>query len=568
MAAISPGEFRPRILAAAAASENPMPRSEFLRCPRRAAVGLLLAGLWLLLGIVEDVRAADLPLRQVIDTQVQAAWKKENLKPAPKADDATFLRRVHLDLVGTIPTADEAKAFLDDVDSLKREKLIAKLLDDPRFAPHQAGLWDLVLFGRNPPGGDATRNRTPFREWLTAKFAKNEPLDRWVRTLLLAEEEGSELFYAAYQNKPEDLTEAFSRTFLGTQLQCARCHDHPYTDLKQRDFYGMAGFFVRLVVMDQGTSGSGEKQVKKFKIGEKGSGDVLFAGNMKDAKPGKKGEPVKPAFLRGAALEEPPLPAGYKEPEFKTGTKSFPKPEFSRKEKLAEWATAPANPFFARAAVNRVWGQFMGRGIVHPVDDFEADNKPAMPALLDALTQQFVAHQFDLKWLISELVRSETYQLASTGPAKEALPKFHERARLRPLSAEEIQAALRVIGGDATQSSEGVTNEYFRRYFGEPTNGQGEFQGRLSEHLFLNNSDNVRAFLRRKKGNFADSLLLATDPWEARVDRMFLAVLSRLPSAAERAKFTAYLQSDPKPEPLVEEALWVLVNLSEFRFNH
>ena len=545
-----------------------MPVSAHHRRLPLASIRLLAVSLALFAWGGPSASAADTSLRQVVDAQVRAAWQKENLKPAAKADDATFLRRVHLDLLGTIPTADEARAFLDDADSLKREKLVAKLLDDPRFAPHQAGLWDLVLFGRNPPGGDSTRNRTPFRDWLTAKFAKNEPLDRWVRALLLAEEEGSELFYAAYQNKPEDLTEAFSRVFLGTQLQCARCHDHPYTDLKQRDFYGMAGFFVRLVVMDQGSSGTGEKQVKKFKIGEKGSGDVLFAGNMKDAKPGKKGEPVKPAFLRGDGLTEPPLPAGYKEPEFKTGTKSFPKPEFSRKEKLAEWATAPANPFFARAAVNRVWGQFMGRGIVHPVDDFEADNKPAIPALLDALTQQFVAHQFDLKWLIGELVRSETYQLASTGPAKEALPKFHERARLRPLSAEEIQTALRVIGGDAPQSSEGVTSEYFRRFFGEPTNGQGEFQGRLSEHLFLNNSDNVRNFLRRKKGSFADSILLSIDPWEVRVDRMFLAVLTRLPSAAERVKFAAYLQSDPKPEPLVEEALWVLVNLSEFRFNH
>ncbi|PAW89290.1 MAG: hypothetical protein B9S33_03575 [Pedosphaera sp. Tous-C6FEB] len=546
-----------------------MPESLHRRCrARRVVAGFWVAGLGLAIWLGATAQAVDQPLRQQIDTQVLAAWKKEGLKPTPRSDDATFLRRVHLDLLGTIPTHDEARQFIDDADGQKRDKLITRLLGDPRFAQHQATLWDLTIFGRNPPGGDSTRNRTPFREWLTGKFAQNEPLDRWVRALLVAEEEGSELFYAAYQNKPEDLTEAFSRTFLGTQLQCARCHDHPYTDLKQRDFYGMAGFFVRLVVMDQGTSGTGEKQVKKFKIGEKGSGDVLFAGNMKEAKPGKKGEPVKPAFLRGEALAEPPLPAGYKEPEFKTGTKSFPKPEFSRKEKLAEWATASANPFFARAAVNRVWGQFMGRGIVHPVDDFEADNKPALPALLDTLTREFVAHQFDLKWLIGELVRSEAYQLASTGPAKEALPKFYERARLRPLSAEEIQASLRVIGGDATQSSDGVTSEYFRRFFGEPTNGQGEFQGRLSEHLFLNNSENVRAFLRRKKGNFTDTLLVSTEPWEARVDRMFLAVLSRLPSAAERAKFAAYLQSDPKPEPLVEEALWVLVNLSEFRFNH
>lgn len=320
-----------------------------------------------------------------------------------------------------------------------------------------------------------------------------------MRDLLLAEQEGSELFYAQFSNKPEDLTEAFSRIFLGTQIQCARCHDHPYTALSQKDFFGMAGFFVRLVVMDQGSSGAGDKQVKKFKIGEKSSGDVLFAGNMKDAKPGKKGEPVKPKFLTGAPLEEPTLPVGFKEPEFKTGTKSLPKPEFSRKEKLAEWATAPANPFFARAAVNRAWAQFMGRGIVHPVDDFGADTKPVLPALLDALTQEFVEHKFDMRWLIGELVSSQTYQLASGGEAKDALPKQFERARIRPLSAEEMAAVLKTAGGDAVQKSDGVTSEYFLRYFGEPTNGQGDFQGSLTEHLFLNNSPNVRAFISRKK---------------------------------------------------------------------
>ena len=158
--------------------------------------------------------------------------------------------------------------------------------------------------------------------------------------------------------------------------------------------------------------------------------------------------------------------------------------------------------------------------------------------------------------------------MCSSDLAKDALPAHHERARLRPLSAEELLAALKLISGDPAAKTDGVTVEYFTRYFGEPLNGQGDFQGRLSEHLFLNNSDNVRAFLRRKKGNFADALLTATDPWEQRVDRLFLTVLSRPPTAAERARFVAHLQSDPKSEPLVEEALWALVNTSEFRFNH
>lgn len=210
----------------------------------------------------------------------------------------------------------------------------------------------------------------------------------------------------------------------------------------------------------------------------------------------------------------------------------------------------------------------MGRGIVHPVDDFGSQTKPILPDLLDTLTKQFIDHKFDMKWLINELVNSQTYQLDGKGENKDSLPAHFERARIRPLSAEEIMAAMKTAGGDPSFKSEGSTGEYFRRYFGEPTNGLGDFQGSLSEHLFLNNSSNVRAFISRKKGNLADTLILSKEPWEQRVDRMFLSVLTRLPKDPERVKFTAYLQSDPKTESLVEEAIWVLMNMSEFRFNH
>ena len=545
-----------------------MPNSSFLRmnisCLLILAIGAL--------GIAGDPIKQNLKepttLRQTIDRAVQESWKKEKIKAEENCDDATFLRRIYLDLLGTIPNHDEAIKFLSDKDEKKRNKLIERLLDDPQFSQNQTTLWDLILFGRNPPNQEATRNRTMFKQWLSDKIARNEPFDHWVRDLILAEQEGSELFYAQFNNKPEDLTESFSRIFLGTQIQCARCHDHPFTELLQKDFYGMTGFFVRLVVMDQGSSGNGEKQVKKFKIGEKSSGEVLFSGNQKELKPGKKGEPVKPKFLSGAILEEPTLPSDFKEPEFKSGTKSLPKPLFSRKEKLAQWATAPDNPFFARAAVNRIWSQFMGRGIVHPVDNFGSDNKPTLPDLLDNLTEQFIAHKFDTKWLIRELVSSQTYQLGSKGENKDALPKHFERARIRPLSAEEILSAMKVAGGDPEQKLEGSTGEYFRRYFGEPTNGLGDFQGSLSEHLFLNNSSNVRAFISRKKGNLADTINASKEPWNQRIDKMFISVLTRYPKESERAKFTAYLQSDPKSENLVEEAIWVLMNMSEFRFNH
>jgi hypothetical protein len=512
------------------------------------------------------LHAQDKPLRQIIDAEVQQAWKRAKLTPSPRSDDAAFLRRIYLDLVGTIPTVAEAREFLADKDAGKRGKLIERLLGDPRFAGQQANVWDLVLFGRHPANPDATRKRDGFKKWLTEQFARNEPYERWVRNLLLAEQEGTELFYVQHRNQPEEATVAVTRIFLGTQLQCARCHDHPFEGWTQRDFYGMAGFFVRLVVQE--SSGAG----RRFTIGEKSTGEVLFTGAVKDQKPGQKGEPIKARFLGGPALEEPPLPPGFKDADPRT-TKTLPPPVFSRKARLAAWVTAPENPYFARAAVNRVWAQFLGRGFVQPVDDLSEKNAPSHPELFRTLTQQLVEHKFDLKWLIRELVNSEVYQLSCEGVSKEALPQWFERARVRPLTAEELLAAMRTATGfDASgQKIGGDTLEYTLRYFGEPTNGRGEFQGGLSEHLFLNNSVNIRAMSRRYKGNLADELLRATEPWEQRVDRLFLAVLTRLPRPAERARFVAHLTADSKPgaaEGLVEEAIWVLLNTAEFRFNH
>jgi hypothetical protein len=526
-----------------------------------------LAALLVLSLVAAAVRAEDRPLRQTIDAELKAAWKREKVTVAPRSDDAAFLRRVYLDLVGGLPTADEARRFLDDADARKREKLIDRLLDDSRFAVHQADVWDLVLFGRNPPNGDATRKRDGFKKWLSDQFARNEPYDRWVRELLLAEQEGSELYYVQFRNQPEEAAASVSRVFLGMQLQCARCHDHPFEKWKQRDFYGLAGFFVRLVVVEGGADGK-----KRYQIGEKGSGEVLFSGSAKEQKPGRKGEPVKPRFLGGPDLDEPATPRDVKEPEPKPGQKP-PKPAFSRKEKLAAWVASADNPSFARAAANRLWAQFLGRGLVHPVDDLSVNNAPTHPELLDALTRELVEHKFDLKYVIRELVNSEAYQLAGTGALTDALPRWFERARVRPLSAEELMASVRAATGfDAAAGADaklpGDTLEYFTRIFGEPTNGQGDFQGGLSEHLFLNNSDNVRRLIQRRKGNLADALLTSTEPWDRRVERLFLAVVTRPPTPEESKRFVAHLTSGPKADALVEEAIWVLLNGSEFRFNH
>lgn len=534
---------------------------------------LLLAMLWL--APLASVAAADKPLRDVIDEQVKAVWERDKVTPAPRADDPEFLRRVYLDIAGIIPTYDEAKAFLDDKTPDKRAKLIDRLLDDPRYALHQADEWDQVLFGRNPPGYE-TQRRPTFQRWLQEQFANNVPYDRWVTDILKAEgttvDNGPPWFLAQYDRQPEDAAEKITQTFLGVQLQCARCHDHPFETWTQVDFYGVAAFLARVQVVQFDKKNNELKAM----IGEKNTGDVLFTGPAAQQTPGKKGEPIKPKFLMGAALDEPAPPKDLKEERGLPGGKVPPKPFFSRKDKLAEWVTARDNPYFARAVANRVWAQFMGRGIVHPVDNMSAKNKPSHPELLDACAKEMTEHNFDLKWYIRELCNSQTYQLASTGEVEDARPALFERARVRPLSAEELlESWRRATGYDAVARTgkepqgrfHGVTWDYMVRYFGQPNNGTGNFQGGLQEHLYLNNGE-VYRLIATDKGSLHQTLLEDKAPWEERVDRLYLSILSRPARPAEKKKFTEFLSAGDKPGERLREALWVLMTCSEFRFNH
>ena len=526
-----------------------MPRQTWMMLV--SGVAVLLAAPW---------ASGDEPfLRKRIDADVQAAWKREKVAPASAADDATFLRRIYLDLAGTIPTHDEAKAFLQDADPDKRAKLIDKLLDDPRYAVQQAQVWDLVLFGRNPAGGEATRLRPGFEKWLRAQFAKNEPYDQWVRELLLAEgnsvDQGPPLFYVQYRAQPEETMVAVSRIFLGTQLACAQCHDHPRDKWTQLDFYGMAAFFARLVVIESG---------KKYSIGEKRTGEVMFTGPAIEQKPGQKGKPVGAKFLGGLDLKEPPLPKDFK--ELAKGAKPTSKPDFSRKESLAGWLTASDNPYFARAIANRLWGQFMRHGLVDPVDNLSADNNASHPELLQLLESEIKSRKFDMKWFIRELVNSQTYQLSSRGPVAD--PLWFEQARLRPLSAEEFSAALKTATGHDGDKLPGTLQYALMSNLGSATDGRGDFQASLTERLFVSNNAYLRQMIQRRKGNLADTILTSQDTWEQKVERLYLTILTRPPRPAERERFVKHLTSSGSADALVEEAIWALLASTEFRFNH
>ncbi len=536
-----------------------------------------------LFAIFPPLAASQENLRDVIDQQVQAKWQEKNVTPAPPAGDAAFLRRVYLDLCGTIPTAEEARAFLDDQSPDKRAKLIDRLLDDPRYAKHQADVWDMIYFGRNPPGFQ-TDKRRGFQNWLAAQFAKNTSYDRIASAILKAEgnsvEHGAPMFFVQYKGKPEEATEKITQTFLGVQLQCARCHDHPFESWTQLDFFGTAAFFARLDVVDLGKQKDGEKY---WAIGEKNVGEVNFTGPVTEDEPGKKGTPVAPKFLHGDDLAEPETPEDAKEERFASG-KVPPAPKFSRKDAFADWVTDKENPYFARAIANRVWAQFMGRGLVHPVDDMSEANDPSHPELLERLTKQLVEHNFDLKWYIRELVSSQTYQLSSQGNVTQERPRHFERARTRPLSAEEMVGTWRVATGYASVDNKlaeriekgdlfyPLTSGFHLRAFGRPADGTGNFLGGMHEQLYMNNGGISKLF-SNAPGGLLNTLAEAEkdSPWEARIETMYLSILTRRPTAEETQKFAEYFQSAQRPDrphDEVRDAMWVLMTCSEFRFNH
>lgn len=535
----------------------------------------------LVLLLISPRLQAESPLREVIDQRIAAQWQAKQTSPAPAASDAAFLRRVYLDLCGTIPTADEARTFLDDASEDKRAKLIDKLLADPRFGQQQADFWDMLYFGRNPPGYDADKRRG-FQRWLRGEFNNNSFYDKIAHAILKADgntaEQGAPMFLVQYERQPEDATVKITQTFLGVQLQCARCHDHPYEAWTQLDFYGMAAFLARLNKVELGEK-DGEK---KIVLGEKNRGEINFVGPAKNLAAGTKGEPVPAKFLLGETLIEPEQPKEEKEERFENG-KEPPKPTFSRKDVLADWVTKRDNPFFARALANRVWAQYLGRGIVHPVDNMSESNEPTHPELLDDLTKQLVDHHFDLKWYIKELVNSKTYQLASTGSVEAERPQWFERARVRPLSAEELAEAWRVavnyeVADPKTkeQLEKGEryypVGEYQKHFMGDPTDGVGNFLGGLHEHLYLSNGGIDRLFTTQQ-GSLLHQLseVQKEAPLEDRVERMYLAILSRPPRPEETQKFVEYISASENKDRTQErfrEAMWALMTCSEFRFNH
>ncbi|MEN9573896.1 MAG: hypothetical protein RL514_1751 [Verrucomicrobiota bacterium] len=481
-----------------------------------------------------------------IDRHVNAHLKKLNLRPSGVCDDATFLRRAHLDIIGTLPTAAEARRFLADESSDKRGQLVDALLKRPEFADFWALKWaDLLRVDRQKLG---QRDAYAYYRWIRDQFAANRPLDQFARALLTAEgplDDAPAGHFYKVVTRPGDMANAVSQVFLGIRLACAECHHHPFDRWSQTDYYGMSGLFAQV-------------SIRKGALGE----TLLAEGNPATKHP-RTGENVPPHALDA-------------EPAKDTG---------DRRRALAEWFTAPENPWFARNLANRLASHFFGRGVIEPVDDVRATNPAGNPALLDALAAAVVESRFDLKQFIRTLTASRTYQLSATPNDTNAQDEQnYSRALFKRLPAEVLLDAVSQVtgvpekfdgvpaGARAVQLWDSQTQHYFLKLFGRPVRAtacecERSTDATVAQVLHLLNAPGIQAKLTHETG--AVAVLSATQHDDrALVEELYLASFSRLPTEAERAAAAKHLQNSPNRRAATEDLTWSLLNSLEFIFNH
>jgi hypothetical protein len=494
-----------------------------------------------------------MPVNNFIDEKLIAKWKDLGLTPAELASDEEFFRRVHLDLIGTLPTPADVKAFLADKSADKRSKAIDKVLNRPEFVDFWAYKWgDLLRINRDQL---QDKGMWSFHNWVRAQLRDNVPVDAFVRDVITAE--GSTFMdgpanYFQIANNPLDWSENTTQLFLGVRLQCARCHHHPFEKWSQDDYYGMAAFFARL----------GTKNSQEF--GLFGRETVVFVKPTGELSQPKRGV-AKPHPLDGAVMDDP----------------------IDRRRKLAEWITTPDNPFFARNMANRFWGYLMGRGLVEPLDDMRATNPASNPELLDALARDFIEHKFDLKHLLRTIVNSRAYQLSSMitpGNEADAANVHYTRYTVKRLLAEQLADALDTITGTqekyvglplgtrAIQLPDTKVRSFLLDVFGRPPRKitcecERTATPNIAQALHLLNGDFLNKKIEAPTGRI-ENLFKAKTPLPQIIDELYLLTLSRPPTTDEVERAQDGIAAAPTPKEGVQDLLWVLVNSREFLFNH
>lgn len=533
-----------------------------------------------------ELAFADAPLHERVDRAVAAVQPPPLFPPkiggnkgegrlAGLASDAEFLRRICLDLTGTIPTADEARSFLKDPSPGKRQTLIDRLLASPEHARHLATVLDVMLMERRK---DKYVPHAPWLEYLHASVSANKPWDQLVREILSNDGADSKTrpaakFYLEREAEPNLLTRDISRLFLGTNLQCCQCHDHPrIDDYKQAHYYGLFAFLNRSsLVVDQ--------KLKMAVLSEKADGEVTFQSVFDPAKVTKSTGPRLPEV---PPLKEPAVEKG-KEYLVAPTPRARAVPRFSRRALLGPTLARADNEQFKRNIANRLWALMMGRGLVHPLDLDHSANPPSHPELLKLLADDIAARKFDMRGFLRELALSQTYQRSSEQSSSGKEPASYTVALLKPLTPEQLAWSLmqatgladaerQALGKNATETAlyarlaSNVTP--FVRAFGNPPGQAQEFDARLDQALFLANGSTVRGWLTPRAGNLIDRLTRLTNT-DALAEELYLSVLTRLPSAEERTEMADFLGSRSKDRlAALQDMAWALLASAEFRFNH
>lgn len=507
-------------------------------CPARRLLLALLV-LTLLAPTPRLAAADDHALTARIDHWITAGLRANHVTPVPRADDAEFIRRVFLDLAGRIPSILEVRDFLDDDRRDKRRLWVERLLAGDRYAEHFANVWRATLLPTTPDTEEPAYAQS-FEAWLRNRLRRNVGYDVLVREILTGSgrDDGSSpgAFYQANENKPTNLAANTSRLFLGVNLQCAQCHAHPFARWTRTQFWEYAAFFADVGAPEPTKAGAASLEI-----------------------PGT-GKTVRARFPLGKVLE------------VEEGV--------TPRVALAKWMTAADNPFFARAAVNRVWAYFFGLGLIEPLDETGPANPPSHPELLDELARAFASHHYDLKYLVRAIVASQAYQRTSAvAKGKEADVRLLGYMPLRALSAEQLFDTLAA----ATEYREPTS--VTRRGDGEPLSARAVFRAQFRragkrteptttvlQALFLMNGKFMAAATSLEGNRTLATIAEASATSTARqVDTLFLVALSRRPRPKEAARLIRYVErggpSGDRKKALAD-VFWALLNSSEFSINH
>jgi hypothetical protein len=488
-----------------------------------------------------------------IDRLIEQKLATLGLDTAPRCSDTDFLRRVSLDVIGTLPTPDETRAFMANTDPQKRQKYVDSLFNRPEYVDYWTLQWGDILRSTRTALND--KGLLAYNHWIRESVATNKPWNQWARDILLARgsvyENGVANFYRAAPT-PETMAENTSQIFLGVRMQCARCHNHPYEKWKQSQYYEMTAFFVRTV----------------YKFGDVSDERVIY-----NVPGGETYHPKTKKAMTPTALDAAPLPADYKG---------------DRRKALADWLTAPQNPFFARAVVNRLWKHFMGEGLVEPVDDMRVTNPPTNPALLDYLATDFVQHGYDLKYLMRRIIQTNAYQRTAIPTVKNAVDtRYYSHYSFKRLKAEALLDAIGSATGvpekfagypaglRASELPDTTVQSYFLDLFGRPARNivcqcERSDNPNLGQILHFMNGKGVNDRLSSPSGRIAQ-LIAAKAGNRKIVEELYLATLSRLPDDDELTTtlLELYEIKDPKErQKSAEDILWALLNSKEFYFNH